>query len=222
MLVVEDAPEVRELVRVLLERAGLQIAEAPDGRTAIRLLFDRRPDAVVLDVGLPELDGWTVLERIREVSSVPVLMLTAEDTEFDKVRALRAGADDYVTKPFGRAELVARVEALLRRARATRTEATEVHDDGCVRIDFGEHRASAGGTDLELTPLEFRLLAVFARHPGQMLSHDKLLELVWNETGVDARDRVKLYVGYLRRKLSDAAGVAPIETVRGMGYRYRP
>src|SRR5687768_12048774 len=92
VLVVEDAPEVREVVRVLLERAGLQVAEAGDGRVALRLLFERRPDAVVLDVGLPELDGWTVLERIREVSSVPVLMLTAEDTEFDKVRALRGGA----------------------------------------------------------------------------------------------------------------------------------
>src|SRR3712207_4455187 len=98
VLVVEDAPEMRELVRALLERAGLEVAEAADGRTALRVMFDRRPDAVLLDVGLPGLDGWTVLERIREVSNVPVLMLTAEDTEFDKVRGLRLGADDYVVK----------------------------------------------------------------------------------------------------------------------------
>lgn len=221
---IEDEPALRELVRLLLERAGHQVTEAADGREGVRMVFSARPDLVVLDVGLPELDGWAVLERIREMSDLPVLMLTAQATEVHKVRGLQAGADDYVTKPFGRQELVARVEALLRRAGGARPreEQPDVLDDGFLSIDFAAHRVTAGGAEVELTPLEFRLLAVLARNPGQLLTHDRLLELVWNDDFGDARDRVKIYVGYLRRKLTNACGEAPIETVRGMGYRYRP
>jgi DNA-binding response OmpR family regulator len=149
-------------------------------------------------------------------------MLTRHEGELEKVRAFRAGADDYVTKPFGRQELVARVEALLRRAGMARTAPVEIQDDGFLRIDFAEHRVQAAGQEVDLTPLEFRLLSVLASNAGQLLTHDRLLELVWNEESADARDRVKLYVGYVRRKLEKAAGDAPIETVRGMGYRYRP
>jgi DNA-binding response OmpR family regulator len=221
VLVVEDEGDLRTLVRRLLERAGMEVWEAADGREGLRTLFGRRPDLVVLDVGLPEFDGWTVLERIREVSDVPVLMLTAQGGELQKVRGLRAGADDYMTKPFGRQELVARVEALLRRSGTGRGDETlDVLEDGFLRIDFPEHRVTAGGADVALTPLEFRLLAAFARNPGRLLTHDQLLEMVWNEEDIDGRDRVKLYVGYLRRKLLAAAGTEPIETVRGMGYRY--
>jgi DNA-binding response OmpR family regulator len=220
-LVAEDDPALRELVRLLLERAGLRVTEASDGRAAVRAFFNAQPDVVVLDVNMPELDGWTVLERIREVSDVPVLMLTAQSAELSKVRGLRSGADDYVTKPFGRQELVARVEALLRRSGSSRA-APEVHEDGFLTIDFAQHVVTAGGTQVPLTPLEFRLLAALAQNAGTLLTHDRLLELVWNEDLPDARDRVKLYVGYVRRKLEEAAGEAPpIETVRGMGYRYR-
>ena len=215
----EDEEDLRSLVRRLLERAGLDVSEAATGREGLRILFDRHPDLVVLDVGLPELDGWAVLERIREVSDVPVLMLTAQGGELQKVRGLRGGADDYMTKPFGRQELVARCEALLRRSGERRSETPAVLDDGFVRIDFAEHRVTAAGQEVALTPLEFRLLAAFARHPGRLLTHTQLLEMVWNEEHIDGRDRVKLYVGYLRRKLA-AAGSEPIETVRGMGYRY--
>ena len=194
--------------------------EAGTGREGLRVLFDRHPDLVVLDVGLPDLDGWAVLERIREVSEVPVLLLTAQGGELQKVRGLRGGADDYMTKPFGRQELVARCEALLRRSGVGRTTTVDVLEDGFLRIDFGEHRVLARGKEVALTPLEFRLLAALARHPGRLLTHDQLLEMVWNENHIDGRDRVKLYVGYLRRKLLAAAGSEPIETVRGMGYRY--
>ena len=216
----EDEGDLRSLVRRLLERAGLEVSEAATGREGLRILFDRHPDLVVLDVGLPELDGWAVLERIREVSDVPVLMLTAQGGELQKVRGLRGGADDYMTKPFGRQELVARCEALLRRSGDRRSEVPAVLEDGFLRIDFSEHRVTVGGEEVALTPLEFRLLAAFARHPGRLLTHDQLLEMVWNEEQLDGRDRVKLYVGYLRRKLLAAAGSEPIETVRGMGYRY--
>jgi DNA-binding response OmpR family regulator len=220
VLVADDDRDVRALIRTLLERAGHEVVEAADGRECLRVLYERRPELVVLDVGMPVLDGWEALDRIREVANVPVLMLTARGDELDRVRGLRAGADDYVQKPFGRQELLARVEALLRRA-AGPAEVRSAYSDDLVEIDFAERRVTAGRRPVELTPLEFRLLAAFVRHPGQVLSHDQLLELVWGDAASRARDEVKLYVGYLRGKLRAALGAEPpIETVRGFGYRY--
>jgi DNA-binding response OmpR family regulator len=220
VLVAEDDVDVRELVCTILRRAGHDASEAGDGQAALRALYDVRPDLVILDVAMPELDGFQALERIRDLSDVPVLMLTARDTEMDKVRGLRAGADDYVTKPFGRAELLARVDALLRRT-VGRAAAPEGYADGLLRVDFAQRTVEADGQDLRLTPQEFRLLAAFVRHPGQVLSHEQLLELVWGDAYATSRDQVKLYVGYLRRKLRAATDAEPIETVRGFGYRYR-
>jgi len=221
VLVVDDDADVRTLVGELLKRAGYQVSEAPDGRAALRALYDERPDLVLLDVSMPELDGWGTLERIRELSDVPVVMLSALGAELEKVRALRGGADDYVTKPFGRQELLARVESVLRRAPSRQVRDT--YADRLLEVDFGERRVTAGGQDVELTPLEFRLLSAFVDHPGQLLAHDQLLELAWGGERGTSRDQVKLYVGYLRRKLA-SAGIAPetIETVRGFGYRYSP
>ena len=222
ILVVEDEEDIRHLVVELLERAGYRVEEAPDGRAGLRALHASSPDLVVLDVSMPELDGWQVLERIRDLSEVPVLMLTARGTELERVRGLKAGADDYMTKPFGRQELVARVEALLRRAPA-RGEVAETYADARITIDFAQRSVTYEGRDVSLTPLEFKLLSVFVRHPRQVLSRDQLLELVWGDTYGVAADQVKLYVGYLRRKLEpDAPDRAPIETVRGFGYRYKP
>jgi DNA-binding response OmpR family regulator len=221
VLVVDDDVDVRSLVSELLTRAGYAVSQAPNGREALRLLYDQRPDLIVLDVSMPELDGWATLERIRELSDVPVVMLSALDAELEKVRAFRGGADDYVTKPFGRQELLARVETVLRRAPAR--EVRETYADALMEVDFAERRVRANGADVELTPLEFRLLTAFVDHPGQLLAHDQLLELAWGGERGTSRDQVKLYVGYLRRKLG-AAGVPPetIETVRGFGYRYTP
>ena len=221
VLVVDDDADVRTLVGELLKRAGYQVSEAPDGRAALRALYDERPDLVLLDVSMPELDGWGTLERIRELSDVPVVMLSALGAELEKVRALRGGADDYVTKPFGRQELLARVESVLRRAPSRQVRDT--YADRLLEVDFGERRVTAGGQDVELTPLEFRLLSAFVDHPGQLLAHDQLLQLAWGGERGTSRDQVKLYVGYLRRKLA-SAGIAPetIETVRGFGYRYSP
>jgi len=221
VLVVDDDADVRTLVGELLTRAGYRISEAPDGRAALRVLYDERPDLVLLDVSMPELDGWGTLERIRELSDVPVVMLSALGAELEKVRALRGGADDYVTKPFGRQELLARVESVLRRAPSRQVRDT--YADRLLEVDFGERRVTAGGQDVELTPLEFRLLSAFVDHPGQLLAHDQLLELAWGGERGTSRDQVKLYVGYLRRKLA-SVGIAPetIETVRGFGYRYSP
>jgi DNA-binding response OmpR family regulator len=220
-LVVDDEDDVRDLVATVLERAGIDVVRARDGQEGLRKFHSQRPDLVLLDVAMPGLDGWEVLERIRDLSDVPVLMLTARGAELDKVRGLRGGADDYVTKPFGRQELLARVEALLRRVRE-RDPAPDIYSDTALTVNFPERSVEAGGRRVELTPLEFRLLSAFVRHPGQLLSHDQLLELVWGDSVGASRDQVKLYVGYVRRKLEEAGVGSAIETVRGFGYRYRP
>jgi DNA-binding response OmpR family regulator len=222
VLVVDDDPDIRGLVKELLERQGYTVAEASNGKEALRALYSTPPDVVLLDVSMPELDGWQTLERIRDLSDVPVAMLTARAAELEKVRGLKAGADDYITKPFGRQELLARVEAMLRRA-GPREETKQTYADALLNVDFAQRSVSVNGEEVSLTPLEFRLLAAFVRHPGQLLSHDQVLELVWGDSFSASRDQVKLYVGYLRRKL-EAAGVdgTVIETVRGFGYRYRP
>lgn len=221
VLVVDDDADVRALVSTLLGRAGYLVAEAPDGRAALKALYGQRPDLVVLDVNMPDLDGWATLERIRELSDVPVVMLSARGEELEKVRALRAGADDYVTKPFGRQELLARVESVLRRTAGG--ELKETYSDSLLTVDFGERRLTVGERSVELTPLEFKLLAAFVEHPNQLLEHGQLLELVWGGERGTSRDQVKLYVGYLRKKLADAGGQPDaIETVRGFGYRYSP
>jgi DNA-binding response OmpR family regulator len=221
VLVVDDDDDVRSLLRQVLERAGLDTVEAENGRVGLRKFFDGRPDLVVLDVSMPELDGWQTLERIRELGDTPVLLLTASTGELDKVRGLNLGADDYLTKPFGNQELVARVQAILRRTAGAESE-HEIHDDGLIQIDFAQRRVTVGGELVELTPAEFRLLAAFVRHPNQVLSSDQLLDLAWGSSLGRSPSQVKLYVGYVRRKLSEAADVSPIETVRGFGYRYSP
>jgi DNA-binding response OmpR family regulator len=222
VLVVDDDPDIRGLLRTLLERAGHNVTEAADGRAGLRALYASPADLVILDVTMPELDGWATLERIRDVSEVPVLMLTARVDELERVRGLTSGADDYVAKPFGRQELVARVQALLRRSRAG-AEREEHYGDDQLTIDFAQRAVKREGREVQLTPLEFKLLSTFVRHPNQVLSRDQLLELVWGDAYGVSPDQVKLYVGYLRRKLDpDAPERAPIETVRGFGYRYRP
>ena len=221
VLVVDDDEQVRGAVAALYRRGGWDVLEATDGRAALQTLFDRRPDVVILDLGMAVLDGWETLTRIRELTDVPVLMLTASGGELEKVRALRAGADDYVTKPFSRHELLARTEALLRRAGAggDRASRQELYRDERMEVNFTTRIVTADDDEISLTPLEFRLLGAFVNHPDHVLSADQLLQHAW-ESGVGTRDQVKVYVGYLRRKLGAVGG--QIETVRGFGYRYRP
>jgi DNA-binding response OmpR family regulator len=221
ILVVDDEADIRELLRELLGRAGYDVEVAEDGRAGLRSLFAAKPDLVVLDVNMPGLDGWQTLERMRDVSEVPVLMLTARAGELEKVRGLTRGADDYVTKPFGRQELLARIQALLRRSTG-RAESPETYADEVLSIDFAQRSVTVGDREVSLTPLEFKLLSAFVRHPNQVLSREQLLQLVWGDSFGVSGDQVKLYVGYLRRKLSpEAPDDAPVETVRGFGYRYR-
>jgi DNA-binding response OmpR family regulator len=223
VLVIDDDDDIRALVATLLERAGITVRQAPNGREGLREFHSWRPDLVVLDVSMPELDGWNVLDRIRDMSAVPVLMLTARGDELERVRGLQAGADDYVVKPFGKQELVARIQALLRRAaQGPSVEEQDRYADAYLAIDWGQRSVHVGEREVQLTPLEFRLLSTFVRNPRQVLSREQLLELVWGDAYGVAGDQVKLYIGYLRRKLDpESSDAVPIETVRGFGYRYK-
>jgi DNA-binding response OmpR family regulator len=224
--VIEDDQDISLGIRTVLSRSGFEVASSADGKQGLRAFHVARPepfDLVVLDIGLPTLDGWAVLERIRDLSDVPVLILTAHGNEADKVRGLHGGADDYLTKPFGNRELAARVEALLRRPRTEQPQA-EVYDDGRLLVRLGAREVSVRGARVTLTPTEFRLLAALVRHPGQTLSPAQLLELAWNDPLGVGPERVKFGVMRLRRKLGQAPGEpgAAIEAVRGFGYRYVP
>jgi DNA-binding response OmpR family regulator len=221
VLVIEDEADIRQLLRTMLEREGFTVTEAMLGRDGVRLFHQKQPNLVILDVGMPDLDGWQVLERIRDMSDVPVLMLTALSTERDKVRGLNAGADDYLTKPFSRVELLARIQAISRR-QVQRNEPIVSFEDGSIRVDFSESQVTVDGVPVVLTPTEYRLLATLVRHQGQVLSSDQLIELAWDDPSGLAPSRVKYAVLRLRRKLGwGDQDDGPIETVRGFGYRYR-
>lgn len=224
ILAVEDEPDIELALGMLFRRAGYDFVSAADGRSGLRLVHEQRPDLVVLDIGLPGLDGWSVLERLRDIADVPVLLLTAHGHEIDKVRGLRAGADDYLTKPFANTELLARVEALLRRSPPGRGEDSwgPVYDDGVVRVDPRSRQVLVGDRELHLTNTEFRLLNVLVRHAGAVLSPGQLLAMVWDDPTGLGPDRVKFVILRLRRKLGWAGDASPIKAVRGVGYRYQP
>jgi DNA-binding response OmpR family regulator len=223
LLIVDDDPGIAAALKVLFDRAGYDVTVVPDGRTALRALHERKPDAVVLDVGLPSMDGWMVLERIRDVSEVPVLMLSVRSRETDKVRGLRSGADDYVTKPFSNDELLARVEALMRRAPLRPHQVDDVYDDGQVRVDPGRHEVRVADRDVRMTPTEFRLLHALVSRVGAVLTGEQLLSAAWDDDSGYQPQRVKFAMLRLRRKLDwGDPHTSPLEAVRGFGYRYRP
>ena len=223
ILIIDDEDDIRLFVGTRLQRAGYETLEAADGLEGLRRFYSDRPDLIVLDIAMPEMDGWQVLERIREVSSVPVLMLTAAAQEREKIRGLTAGADDYVTKPFSGDEFLARVAAMLRRtAGAQEGPGENIYRDAEISIDFPRHEVIVRGQQVDLSPTEFRLLSVLTKNAGQVLSQDQLLDHVWGQDYVESLDVVRLYVGYLRRKIEVEPGKPElVETVRGFGYRYK-
>ena len=221
VLVIEDDEHIATLIRRLLEQAGYDVTVATEGRAGLRTIHDVKPALVILDVGLPELDGWDVLGRVRDISEVPVLMLTARSDSTDKVRGLRGGADDYLTKPFDNGELMARIEALLRRGRRAAESVEEVIEDESLRIDTASRTVWVADQEVAVTPIEFRLLTALVRHRGKVLSPDQLLQMAWGDSSGISPDRVKFSVHRVRRKLGWDAEVSPIEAVRGFGYRYR-
>jgi DNA-binding response OmpR family regulator len=221
ILVIDDAPPVRDLLATVLRQAGHQVLTAADGEEGLRVFRERTPDLVLLDLNMPGVDGWTTLDRLREISERPVIMLTGATDERSRVRGLMRGADDFLVKPASAPELLARVVAVLRRSRRTPSTEGSIYDDGLFRVDLLGRTAHVDGHELSLTPLEYKLLSAFVRSPGATLSKEQLLRDVWNDHSGGAGDHVKLYVGYLRKKLATITDEDPIETVRGFGYRWR-
>jgi DNA-binding response OmpR family regulator len=222
ILLIEDDRDISVGVRIVLTRSQFEVAHASDGKHGLRSFHSFHPDLVILDIGLPDIDGWTVLERIRDMSDVPVLILTAHGQETEKVRGLLGGADDYLTKPFGNRELAARTEALLRRPRAAESLA-DTYDDGVVQVKFGASEVRVNGVPVNLTPTEYRLMSALVRHTGQTLAPRQLLELAWKDPYGVGPDRVKFTVMRLRHKLDRHHGPGSlIQAVRGFGYRYVP
>jgi two-component system KDP operon response regulator KdpE len=221
VLVVEDEVAIRKFLRAALEGQGYAYAEAGTGAEGIAQASMRVPDVVLLDLGLPDLDGLEVVRRIRSWSGLPIIVLTARGRERDKVEALDAGADDYVTKPFSMPELLARMRVALRhRAQVASGEEPSVIEAGSVRIDLGRRRVAVNGDEVTLTPIEFRLLAVLARHAGRVLTHEFLLREVWGPAHTDERHYLRVYMAQLRHKLeSDPGRPRILVTETGVGYR---
>ena len=215
LLVVDDEPAIREAVARALRANGYDVALAPDGETALQSVYALRPQAIVLDVMMPGVDGLEVCRRLRASGArVPVLMLTARDAIDERVAGLDAGADDYLVKPFALDELLARVRALLRRTGAVTGE--ERLELGDVVVHGGQARR--GGRDLELTRTEYALLELFLRNPRQVMTREVIFERVWGYDFAPGSNAIEVYVSYLRRKLEAAGEPRLIHTVRGMGY----
>lgn len=222
VLVVDDAPDIREMLKDILELEGFNVITAGDGTQGLRALYTGRPSLVISDVGMPEMDGWLFLERLREFTDVPVILLTAWGDERDKVRGLRLGADDYVVKPVQRGELVARVNAILRRTSKVAPKNEAVYQDSALYVDMSRHVVRVRDKAVSLSPQEFRLLSAFLGHPGAVLSPERLMDLSWG-TSEGGPENVRVYMGYLRRKIElDHKAPQLLETIRGFGYRYNP
>ncbi|MBI5169899.1 MAG: response regulator [Candidatus Eisenbacteria bacterium] len=223
VLVVDDDVPIRRFLRAGLESAGYRLIEAATGADALREASTRAPDVVLLDLGLPDLDGFEVVKRLREWTRLPVIVLSARGQEQDKIRALDSGADDYVTKPFAMGELLARVRAALRHHDRTRdgAEASVVQVEG-LRVDLGQRRVSVEGHDVRLTPIEYRLLAVLARHAGRVLTHEQILREVWGPQATGQHHYIRVYMAQLRQKLEpDPPRPRWLVSEPGVGYRLR-
>ena len=222
VLLVDDEPRIIDSVRMNLELEGFEVYEANNGREALDKLRDMLPDIVVLDVMMPELDGFETLRELRRFSTVPVIMLTVKADERDVARGLELGADDYVAKPFSQMVLVARIKAVLRRAELPPpTPRQEVVVDDRLRIDFERREVLVDGEKVQLRPTEYRLLYHLVSNPGVVLTHETLLSRVWGPEYRDASHYLRLYINYLRQKIEpDPAAPRYILTERGVGYRF--
>jgi DNA-binding response OmpR family regulator len=218
ILVVDDEPNIADLVELYLRRDGFRVVKAAAGEDVVAAVGTHRPRLVVLDVGLPDIDGLEVCRRLRQTSAIPVIFLTARDTEIDRVLGLELGADDYVTKPFSPPELVARVKAVLRRADGAATTA-EVVQVGGVTIDLGRREVRVGEEPVAFTTKEFDLLTFLAERPGLALSRQQILDGVWGYDWFGDARTVDVHIAQVRKKVAIAVR---IDTVRGVGYRLDP
>ena len=226
ILVVDDDPTFVKLVEQVLTSKGFRVDKAYNGREALRLLYEQKPDLVLLDVVMPEMDGWQTCTSIRDVSDVPIIFLTgAQKTESDVVRGLDYGADEYIVKPVGNRELVARVQAVLRRAElpsALETKGKVSYTDDYLSINVFDRRVTINGERVKLTPIEFRLLAYLLENASRILTHRQLLEKVWGWEYTDDVDYVRIYISHLRQKIEpDPAKPKYIVTEPGVGYFFQ-
>jgi two-component system KDP operon response regulator KdpE len=221
VIVVEDEANLRRFVRLALEAEGCEVFEADSVKRGLIETGTRKPDLLVLDLGLPDGDGIDLIRELRTWSEIPIIVLSARTAEAEKVAALDAGADDYLTKPFGSAELLARVRAHLRRRHRAGTDGPSVVEFGSVRIDLGRRVVEKNGQALHLTPIEFRLLAYVVANPDCVLTHRQLLKAVWGPSHAEDSHYVRVYMGHLRKKLEDdPANPDHLVTEPGVGYRF--
>ena len=217
-LVIDDEVQIRRLLRLTLEAQGYRVFEAVTGQEGLLDAAQRRPDVVVLDLGLPDMDGVSVLKRLREWSRVPVLVLSVRDREQDKLAAFDAGADDYVTKPFSTAELIARLRVAHRHSLPLPEAA--VFRSGRLEVDLVRRRVTVGGQEVKLTATEYSLLALLARHAGRVMTHHQLLTAVWGPQAAQQTHYLRVYCGHLREKIeADPAKPRLLITEPGVGYR---
>jgi two-component system, OmpR family, KDP operon response regulator KdpE len=222
ILLVEDDPHIRRFVRSALEGEGCRVAECDTLRQGLIDAGTRKPDLVILDLGLPDGDGLQFVTDVRSWSSMPLLVLSARAHEQDKIQVLDAGADDYLTKPFSVGELLARVRAMLRRGRLGIPSESPILRFGAIELDFTRRQVRRDGQDLRLTPIEYRLLCAMAAHPGKVLTHRHLLREVWGPAHVEHNHYLRIYVGHLRHKLeADPAQPRHLVTEIGVGYRFQ-
>ncbi len=223
VLVVDDEPRMVRFISMNLELEGFRVLEASNGHKAIEIVARESPDLVVLDIMMPEMDGYETLGRIREFSHVPVIFLSVKSEEADRVKGLDLGADDYLTKPFSPRELVSRIRAVLRRAKVTGPgQVSIVEVDDYLRIDFEQRKVIAGGKEIKLRPTEYRLLRHLVSNAGRLLTHENLLSKVWGPEYRDEDHYVRLYVTYLRQKIErDPKNPEYILSERGLGYRFK-
>lgn len=223
VLIIDDDTTLLLLLRQSLEKAGYEVLTATNGLAGLQQMYEHRPDLIILDVMMPRMDGWETVSRIREMSQIPVIMLTAKDEEADKIRGFAAGVDDYVVKPFSFGELTARVGAVLHRTRQTvMARPSTLYKVGDLVIDLEERRVTKSGELVNLTPTEYKLMAVLVENAGRVLSREQLLSQVWGDAYLGDTDYIKRYVWYLRQKLEDDPSTPEyVLTDRGFGYSFR-
>ena len=219
VLIIDDEPQIRRFLRTSLSAHDYEVIEAENGAEALRRASTDRPDVIVLDLGLPDIEGIELLRRIREWSPVPVIVLTVRAREEDKIEALDKGADDYVTKPFGMGELLARIRAALRH-KLQSTGSMPVYRAGKISVDLIKRIVTRDGAEVKLSPREYELLRVLVQHAGRVVTHQHLLREVWGPAHVHETQYLRVYVGQIRQKLeADASRPALIQTEAGVGYR---